>query len=70
MFVSYLRKIWSRRWYLVCNQRRDSRQLMGKIEDVIYILSYKRASFTDTVVAALLKELMAERDILLAVNVV
>jgi len=43
--------------------------LVGKVEDLIYMLSHERPGFTDTVaVAARLAELLAERDILLVVD--
>jgi hypothetical protein len=43
--------------------------LVGKVEDLIYMLSHERPGFTDTVAAATrLAELLADRDILLVVD--
>src|SRR6266496_245789 len=43
--------------------------LVGKVEDLIYMLSHERPGFSDTVAAgARLAELLAERDILLVVD--
>ncbi len=43
--------------------------LVGKVEDLIYMLSHVRPGFTDTVAAgARLAELLADRDILLVVD--